>query len=474
VVSNWKIAGAHRQVLKSLQARQVSRYPAGSMLKLNTFVRVLSIATLSITGTVGVLSAQRDPGVRAGAPGAGGPIKNLTKGELDFFNIQGVEDFVQVEDVPNNGLGPRFNLDSCGGCHAHPATGGSSPFINPQVARAATMAPPPANKIPAFLSLTGPIREARFVKNPDGTRDGGVHDLFVITGRADAPAACILQQPDFAQELAKHNVIFRIPTPLFGDGLIEAINDTTLRQSLASDPDRRKAFFGITGRFNTNGNDGTITRFGWKAQNKSLEIFAGEAYNVEMGLTNEVFQTEREENPNCAKLVTPNTDFTFNQGGTVVTSDVVNFRGFMRFLAPPTPACVGAACSASIQNGSNLFVQAGCATCHTPTLMTGNDGTAALRHQPVNLFSDLAIHNMGEGLADGVRQGVARENEFRTAPLWGLGQRIFFLHDGRTKDLMEAIHDHASQGSEANRVINTFNDLRDGQKQDILNFLRSL
>jgi CxxC motif-containing protein (DUF1111 family) len=436
---------------------------------------VLSIATLSVAGTMGLLSAQTDPGVRGGAQGAGGPIKGLTQGELDFFNIQAKPDFVQVEDVPNNGLGPRFNLDSCGGCHAQPATGGSSPFTNPQVARAATMAPPPANQIPAFLSLMGPVREARFVRNPDGTPDGGVHDLFVVTGRKDAPAGCVIQQPNFAQALDQHNVIFRIPTPVFGNGLMEAINDATLRQNLASDPDFKKAFFGIKGRLNTNGNDGTVTRFGWKAQNKSLEIFAGEAYNVEMGITNEVFQTEREENPNCSKVVTPNTDITFNPGGNIASSDILNFRGFMRFLAPPTPACVGAACSASIQNGSKLFVDVGCATCHTPTLVTGNDATAALRNQQVNIFSDIAIHHMGQGLADGVSQGAAGPDEFRSAPLWGVGQRIFFLHDGRTKDLLEAIEAHASEGSEANLVVGAFQFfLTAQQKQDILNFLRSL
>ena len=438
-------------------------------------VRVLSVAALSVMLTMGVLSAQIDPRVRPGPPGAGGPINGLTQGELDFFNIQGVPDFIQVEDVPNNGLGPRFNLDSCGGCHAQPATGGSSPFTNPQVARAATMAPPPANQIPAFLSLAGPVREARFVRKPDGTPDGGVHDLFVVTGRSDAPAGCAIQQPNFAQALAQQNVIFRIPTPVFGAGLLEAITDTTLRQSLASDPDGNKALFGIKGRFNTSGNDGTITRFGWKAQNKSLEIFAGEAYNVEMGVTNEVFQTEREEHPACSKVVTPNTDLTFNPGGSVASSDVLNFRGFMRFLAPPAPACVGAACSASIQNGAKLFVTFGCATCHTPTLITGNDATAALRNQPVNLFSDMAIHHMGSGLADGVSQGAAGPDEFRSAPLWGVGQRIFFLHDGRTSDLLQAIAAHAGIGSEANLVVAAFElILTPHQKQDILNFLRSL
>jgi CxxC motif-containing protein (DUF1111 family) len=106
--------------------------------------------------------------------------------------------------------------------------------------------------------------------------------------------------------------------------------------------------------------------------------------------------------------------------------------------------------------------------------MTGNSTVDALRNKAANLFSDLALHNMGSGLADNVLQGQAGPDEFRTAPLWGVGQRIFFLHDGRTTDLLAAIKDHASPGSEANTVINMFNLLPAQQQQDVLNFLRSL
>jgi CxxC motif-containing protein (DUF1111 family) len=92
----------------------------------------------------------------------------------------------------------------------------------------------------------------------------------------------------------------------------------------------------------------------------------------------------------------------------------------------------------------------------------------------VTLYSDLLLHNMGSGLTDRIKQGEAAEAEFRTAPLWGLGQRIFFLHDGRTSDLVEAIRAHKSAGSEATGVINAFEQLSSSLKQDLLNFLRSL
>jgi CxxC motif-containing protein (DUF1111 family) len=92
----------------------------------------------------------------------------------------------------------------------------------------------------------------------------------------------------------------------------------------------------------------------------------------------------------------------------------------------------------------------------------------------VNLYSDLLVHNMGLGLADQISQGNASGSEFRTAPLWGVGQRLFFLHDGRTNDLKEAILLHRSPGSEANLVISAFENLSRQTQQNLLAFLRSL
>ena len=122
----------------------------------------------------------------------------------------------------------------------------------------------------------------------------------------------------------------------------------------------------------------------------------------------------------------------------------------------------------------------GCAQCHTQQLRTGNATVAALRNQNVRLFSDVALHNMGPGLADDIVQGLATGDEFRTAPLWGLGQRVFFLHDGRTNNLLTAIQAHRSNAngtypaSEANTVIDRFNALSTTARQNMLNFLRSL
>ena len=123
-----------------------------------------------------------------------------------------------------------------------------------------------------------------------------------------------------------------------------------------------------------------------------------------------------------------------------MSSDLVNFAAFMRLSAPPTPAAhVGSA-----TNGANLFNSVGCALCHTSTLTTGMSKLAGMSNITYHPYSDFALHHMGSRLSDGVNQGAAGPDQFRTAPLWGLGQRLFFLHDGRTSDLLQAIQAHAS------------------------------
>jgi CxxC motif-containing protein (DUF1111 family) len=420
----------------------------------------------------------RDPGVRGGLPAAGGPMSGLSDAEHAFF-VAGQDAFQEVQSVQGTipdtelGLGPRFNLDSCAGCHSHPAIGGSSPFENPQI-RVATKNGA-TNRVPFFITIDGPIREARFKFNSDGTRDGEVHNLYTITGRVDAPG-CILSQPDFKTAATHNNLSFRIPTPVFGGGLIEAIQDSTIRENQQADRVLKRSL-GIAGRANTNETDGTITRFGWKAQIQSLEIFSGREYNVEQGVTNELFLTEREETQACLFNKTPEDVTKLNATKpTDVSSDVVKFATFIRFLAPPIPVPD----IPSIARGRALFNQIGCAFCHTPSLPTGRSSSGALNQKQAHLFSDLLVHRMGTGLADEIIQEKAGADEFRTAPLWGLGQRIFFLHDGRTKDLLDAIRAHASGGdkrfspSEANKVIDLFSALKESEKQDILNFLRGL
>jgi CxxC motif-containing protein (DUF1111 family) len=256
-------------------------------------------------------------------------------------------------------------------------------------------------------------------------------------------------------------------------------------------------------------------------------MFAGEASNVEMGVTNELFPFERDapENngTNCTNNATPE-DFTTPTTNTtqqipnVVASDIEVLSFFMFGNTTPAqcdfgsrlngnrPVCNGL--SAAAQDGAVQFNRAGCNLCHTPSLHTGPSNFVDLNNAEFKPFSDFAVHHMGAQLADGVSQGAAGPDEFRTAPLWGAGQRFFFMHDGRSVSLVDAIEQHFTPstlctsvtsvaetfilngqtitipavttkacGSEANGVINRFNNqsiLNCTQQQHVIDFLRSL
>jgi hypothetical protein len=502
-------------------------------------------------GSSGVALAQsaRDPGLRGGPPGAGQPLPALTAIELQMFN-EGVQRAIQLEAVcddcsdlqlgssvdpskanlvtltNSSGLGTRFNADQCTVCHNQPALGGSGGFLvpNPQDPPARYRAPEnpmfdliphrkgATNLVPSFITRFGPIREVRFARRPDGRPDGGVHQLFTVVGRSDVfppsqPGSCTdaeLPQPDFETEYRNDNLRFRIPLQLFGLGIIDGIQDREIirrhQETMAV-----RVQLGIGGIANRSDNNGTITRFGWKAQNKSIAIFAGEAYNVEMGITNDVFPQATDETPACTVDKSEPNDITRFDANASRNQDFHNplheppdwlmFAIFMRFLDAPKPAPF----SASAMRGQSLFGISpaspgiGCFACHTPTMMTPpRSETRALENVSAHLFSDLLVHHMGKRLADDITQGLATGDMFRTTPLWGLGQRRFFLHDGRTDDLLKAIEEHFSPGtsceqygsgaagescygpSEANAVILRFRALSIEDQQAVLDFLRAL
>ena len=475
-----------------------------------TRFQLLLVLTLSLLLLGGMVSAQTDPGVQSGNRGTGAALSsvlaNSPSGILSFFT-DGQTRFETIESVSgnaqgNNGLGPRFNANQCSACHAQPAVGGTGAAVNPQYQFFSMgVVSSSGNTLPSFVTANGPTLEARFpfFFNSNGSvntnsPNGGVEDLFTVTGRSDA-GSCSIPQPSFATAQEEGNIIFRIPTPTFGTGLIENLDDSTL---LSNQMVNLNNNVGVSGTFNHNGNDGTISRFGWKAQNKSLHIFAGEAYNVEMGISNELFPQDRplpgEDGSggtgdtglvsSCLNLSgTGYPEDTSNFSATpnsAVLDDVSAFANFMRFLAPPPTGSVvlngQTVSSSTISAGASLFASIGCAVCHNPTPGTTqvSNFTSSLSKAPVNAYSDLEIHAMGTGLADNVSQGTAGGNQFRTAPLWGLGQRIFLLHDGRTTNLITAIQDHASHGSEATIVEEQFFELNSTQQQEILDFLRSL
>jgi CxxC motif-containing protein (DUF1111 family) len=308
----------------------------------------------------GAAFAQTDPGVQSGNRGTGAALpsvlSNSPSGILAFFT-DGQARFQEVESVSggtNNGLGPRFNSNSCSSCHGQPAIGGTGAAVNPQF-QFTSDGVAPKDTTPSFITANGPTREARFpfFFNSNGSvntnaPNGGVEDLFTVTGRSDA-GSCSLSQPSFAAAQQANDIIFRIPTPTFGAGLIENLDESTLLKNTAANNNNR---LGISGTLNHNGNDGTITRFGWKAQNKSLHIFAGEAYNVEMGVSNLLFPQDRplpgEDGSGGSGLTGfPASCLNLSGGGypedannpgsagAAVLDDVSAFANFMRTLAPP-------------------------------------------------------------------------------------------------------------------------------------------
>jgi CxxC motif-containing protein (DUF1111 family) len=435
-----------------------------------------------------------DPGPRPLPAAAGTFYSGLTTNQHAVTN-RVTQIFTEVNFVAGGplvktvGLGPRFNSNSCSSCHAYPAVGGSSPPSNPLFSIYQLMGD--TNTMPYFITTTGPVIVARFPLKSDGvTRDGGVHQMFTISNRSDAPGCTTMVQPDFTTAQATNNIIFRQTTPTFGAGLIELIQETDILSNMNSNTSLKQTL-GITGHPNYSDDDGTISRFGWKAQNKSLLYFSGEAYTVEEGVSDEAFPSENDESiPSCLPPFPVPAGTNKTKGVPDDRNDTgeapklpVNFPGdlerfslFMRFLQPPTPVKA----TTSTTNGLTQFNNVGCNMCHTVSFTTPSASIAALSKVKATLYSDLLVHHMGPGLADNVIQGQAGPDEFRTSPLWGVGQRFFFLHDGRTTDIVQAIQDHFGNSnslypdSEANTVINNFNALSQSNQQDLINFLRSL
>ena len=480
-------------------------------------------------GAYGWRSHAHDPGPRANPPSAiPDPVPGLNANEMALFResllrvselegscdtcAQQPQNVPPIDPDPQNpfsplklvnsaGMGPTFNADQCFICHFQPQIGGSSPRSNP--ARIIAHRLGGTNSVPSFEAPAGAFREVRFKFKPNGSRDGGVHSLFTLQGRSDAPE-CTLKQPDFRAEEQRRNIAFRIPLQLFGLGLIESIQDRAILANMAADA-ATKRVLGVEGHPNLVPNNGTISRFGWKAQNGSINIFAGEAYNVEMGITNDLFPISRSEDEDCnlayAPFDVPRTEVSLYDDPLKIMPAWLMFTQFMRLLDAPHPVSF----SDEAQRGQHLFSQIGCALCHTPSFKTPGMANpqgpsqeigphvVALRGKTVNLYSDLLVHHMGATLADNIVQGDAGPDEFRTTPLWGLGTRLFLLHDGRTSDLLVAIRDHYSaphsdggdnpakdahsrgyRPSEANGVIERFESLREEDKRAILEFLRDL
>ena len=364
----------------------------------------------------------------------GDPLIGITPTEFTEFRL-GLDDFTEVETA-EEGLGPAFNATSCGACHNVPAIGGFSLVLETRAAY--------RDEQGAFDTL-------------DAAGNTLMH-LFSVP-----PHKCQPIMPAGVNVVAR-----RAPIPLFGAGLIEAIEDDTLLA--LQDPFDRDGN-GVTGRaaiiLDVATGERRVGRFGWKAQQATLLAFGADAYRNEMGITNDLFPKEfafgvsEEEMKRCDLRPEPEDvrdPLTRRRG-------IDNFASFMRFLAPVARGPV----DDIVRDGERILNAVGCAACHVPALATGPSSNPIFHRKSVPLFSDLLLHDIGTG--DGIQQGAAEPDEIRTPALWGLRHRRPFLHDGSAFTIEDAIRRHQREAELARRG---FLQLPPDERLRLMAFLGSL
>jgi CxxC motif-containing protein (DUF1111 family) len=370
--------------------------------------------------------------LRASLPGE--PLPGVTPAEFEEFRL-GLDDFLEVESA-EEGLGPAFNATSCAACHNVPAIGGAGTIAEMRAGR----------------------RDASGRFQPlDATGETLFH-LFSIPTHG-----CQAIVPPEANVFAR-----RVPIPLFGAGLVEAIPDDAI-VALEDPFDRDRD--GVSGRAARVEDAATgerrIGRFGWKGQHATLLSFSADAYRNEMGITNDVFSAEVAYGVNAQQMraCDPIADPEDIVDPRTRRRGIDNFTSFMRFLGP-----VGREGAGGISlTGEQVFAAIGCATCHHPALTTGPSSNPLFDRKQVALFSDLLLHEVGTG--DGIVQGPAEADEIRTPALWGLRLRRPLLHDGSAATAEEAVRRHRGEADLARRG---FEQLSEVDRAAMLAFLRSL
>jgi CxxC motif-containing protein (DUF1111 family) len=399
---------------------------------MNTAMKALTTAALLFVAAFAAAQQTQAPPLPASI--AARPLAGLTPTEFEEFRL-GMDDFLEVE-FSEEGLGPAFNGTSCAACHNVPAIGGGGVMAELRAGR--------TNADGEFETF-------------DETGETLFH-LFSVPSHGCQPML-----PADATVFAR-----RVPIPLFGAGLVEAIPDETLR-ALEDPSDRDRD--GVSGRAaivtDVATGERRVGRFGWKSQHATLLTFGADAYRNEMGITNDVFPQEvafgisPAQMRACDRIPDPEDvrDPTTRRRG------IDNFATFMRFLAPIEREGV----NDEVRAGEQVFAAIGCATCHVPALMTGPNANPLFHRKTVALFSDLLLHDVGTG--DGIKQGAAETNEIRTPALWGLRLRRPLLHDGSAGTPAEAILRHAG---EATLAREGFVRLSEVERAALLAFLRSL
>ena len=408
--------------------------------------------------------------------------RNLTNEERrtfeigdSFFNQNWVTAPASTE--ARDGLGPTFNAQSCSSCHSH--DGRAKPPDNDD---------DPARGLLLRLSIPGPNGPIDEPNYGDQLQDRAILDVqpegriliryeFVHGQYPDGESYSLrkptymIAEPAYGPLHEQLMVSPRIAPQTIGMGLLEAIReDDILAQA---DPDDLDGD-GISGRPNMVWDIGqqsyVLGRFGWKANQPTVEQQSAGAFLGDIGITSSYFPHENCPAAQAACQARPN-------GGSPEVPDerLGKVTFYVQTLAVPAMRNVD---DPEVRHGAQLFARTGCTSCHTPRYTTADDfPVQPLRSQVIYPYTDLLLHDMGQGLADNRPDAEANGQEWRTPPLWGIGLvetvngHTNFLHDGRARNLEEAILWH---GGEAEQSRDSFMGLSAEDRQALIQFLRSL
>lgn len=417
----------------------------------------------------------------AGPNAFGMPLANISRLNRrahvvgnSFFNKNWV--FSPSSTTARDGLGPLFHARSCSSCHVKDGRGAPTNNSSTSVGLLFRLGVPGKSSGDPVLGVQLATKAAPGIE-PEGTvnvryeeKEVGFDNLKTASLRK--PKYELIANDHFGKPHAEIQFGPRIAQQLVGVGLLEAVTDKTILAN--ADPNDEDGD-GISGKpnfiYNPESKKRELGRFGWKANEANLRTQTASAFLRDMGITSPIhpiedFTKPQKEKINVTLIANP-PDIDDSKFERVVT--------YLRTLAPPAQRNAN---DPSVKRGDILFNKIGCSNCHIPTLRTGSiTAIDELKNQSIKPYTDLLLHDMGEGLADGLKDSLASGSEWRTPPLWGIGLtktvngNTFFLHDGRARSIEEAILWHGGEGSESRK---NYSSLSFDEKNDLLNFINSL
>ena len=411
----------------------------------------------------------------------GMPLANISRSNRrahvvgnSFFNKNWV--FSPSSTTARDGLGPLFHARSCSSCHVKDGRGAPTNDSSTSIGLLFRLSVPGKSSGDPVLGVQLATKAAPGVE-PEGTVNVSYEEEEIgfdnlKTASLRKPQYELIANDHYGKPHAEIQFGPRIAQQLVGVGLLEAVPDTAILAN--ADPNDENGD-GISGKpnyiFNPESKKKELGRFGWKANEANLRTQTASAFLRDMGITSPIHPIEDFTKPQKEKinvtLIANSPDIDDSKFNRVVT--------YLRTLAPPAQRNAN---DPSVKRGDILFNKIGCSKCHIPTLRTGSDAAIdELKNQPIKPYTDLLLHDMGEGLADGIQDSLASGSEWRTPPLWGIGLtktvngNTFFLHDGRARSIEEAILWHGGEGSESRK---NYSSLSFDDKDDLLNFINSL